>query len=311
MLELYDHDRGGVTWSRSYDGSLDDGFEFQDDMTKRVVRSLDVKVLSGEQARIWHKKFTDLKALRLQYSGMRDFFSMTRECMRSARESFERLHEMHPEISTGATWLSLCHWFELQRGWSDDPGKSAEAVKHWANIARPMEDADGQAHTALCHVYLLNNEFDDAVKVGQEAVTVRPSCTNANGFYAHSLYFCGDLDKAIHHAKLAIRFSPAYPPLFAAVLAGALHARGDHSTAVAIAKDSLRINRQDGHARVILCSALMASGSETEAKSVAVDLQRMEPDFQVRSFLERLPFRKPEMRSQLHDNYANALLEAE
>lgn len=144
-----------------------------------------------------------------------------------------------------------------------------------------MEDADGQAHTALCHVYLLKNEFDDALEVGQEAVTVRPSCANANGFYAHSLYFCGDLNKAIHHAKLAIRFSPVYPPLFATVLAGALHTRGDHSTAVAIAKDSLRINRQDGHARIILCSALMSSGNDTEAKSIAVDLQRMESGFKV------------------------------
>jgi hypothetical protein len=40
-------------------------------------------------------------------------------------------------------------------------------------------------------------------------------------------------------------------------------------------------------------------------------LQRMEPDFEVESFLERLPFRKPEMRSELHDNYANAILEVE
>ena len=307
MLELYDHQRGGVTWSQSYDGSLDDGFEFQDEMTKRVVRALDVKVLSGEQARIWHKKFSNLKAIRLQYSGMRDFFRMTKECMRSARESFEQLQDMHPEVSTAATWLSLCHWFEIQRGWSDDTDKSIETVKHWANIARPMEDADGQAHTALCHVHLLKHEFDAALEVGDAAVTVRPSCANANGFYADSLYFCGDLDKAIHHARLAIRFSPAYPPLFAAVLAGALHARGDHSAAIAISKDALRLNQQDGHARVILCSALMASELTTEAKAVAVDLQRMEPDFEVQSFLERLPFRNAEMRSQLSENYLKAI----
>lgn len=310
MLELYDHQRSGVTWSQSYDGSLDDGFDIQDEMTKRVVRALDVKVLSGEQARIWHKRSGNLKAIRLQYKGMRDFFRMTREWMRSARESFEQLHEMSPEVSTGATWLSLCHWFEMQRGWSDDAERSAETVEYWANIARPMDDADGQAHTALCHVHLLKHEFDDALEVGEEAITIRPSCANANGFYAHSLYFCGDLHKSIHHARLAIRFSPAYPPLFAAVLAGALHARGDHATAIAIAKDSLRLNQQDGHARVILCSALMASGRENEARSIAVDLQRMEPEFLVQSFLERSPFRNQEMRTQLSESYARAIEEA-
>jgi TolB-like protein len=34
-LELYDHRQGGVIWSHSYDGSLDEGFTFQDTMTKR------------------------------------------------------------------------------------------------------------------------------------------------------------------------------------------------------------------------------------------------------------------------------------
>ena len=101
--------------------------------------------------------------------------------------------------------------------------------------------------------------------------------------------------------------TPVYPLLFAAVLAGALHARGDHATAIAIAKDSLRLNQQDGHARVILCSALTASARAAEAKSIAVDLQRMEPDFEVRSFLERLPFRNPEMRAQLSESYASAI----
>jgi tetratricopeptide (TPR) repeat protein len=248
-----------------------------------------------------------LKALQIQYKGMRDFFQMNREGMRSARDSFELLHDLHPDAATGSTWTSLCHWFELQRGWSDNPEASSEAVKHWANIAMKLEDADGQAHTALCHVHLLKHEFDEALKIGDRAITLRPSCANANGFYAHSLYFCGLLDKAIHHARLAIRFSPAYPPLFAAVLAGALHARGDQETAIAIAKDSLRLNQQDGHARTILCSALMDSSREQEARAVAVDLKRLEPDFQTIAFLERLPFRSEDMRKQLAGNFSKAL----
>lgn len=307
MLELYDHQRGGVSWSQSYEGSLDEGFDFQDKMTARVVRALDVKVLSGEQARIWHQTLGSLKAIRLQYKGMRDFFRMSRECMRSSRESFELLHQLHPDVPTGSTWMSLCHWFELQRGWTDDPEASSERVKHWADLAMKMEDADGQAHTALCHVHLLNRNFDKALEIGERAITIRPSCANANGFYAHSLYFCGSLDKAIHHARLAIRFSPVYPPLFAAVLSGALHARGDQETAIAIVKDSLRLNQKDGHARVILCSALIASGREQEARSVAVDLLRMEPDFQVAAFIDRQPFRNQVMHQQLAGNFTKAI----
>jgi tetratricopeptide (TPR) repeat protein len=275
------------------------------------VRELDVKVLSGEQARIWHKSIGSWRGIQLYYQGMRDFFRMSRQCMRSARASFELLHKLHPDVSNGATWTALCHWFDLQRGWADDPEEASRSVKHWANIAVKMQDADGRAHTALCHVYLLQREFDEALQIGERAIEVRPSCTNANGFYAHTLYFCGLLDKAVHHARLAMRFTPTYPPLFATVLSGALHARGDHDASIAIAKDAIRVSPNDGHARAILCSALMASGREHEAQAVGVELKRMEPDFLPIPFLNRLPFRTEEMRRQLALNCSKAILNAE
>lgn len=302
MLELYDHHRGGVAWSQSYDGSLDDGFEFQDQMTMRVVRALDVKVLSGEQARIWHKSFSDLKAIRLQYAGIRDFFRMNRESMRSARESFERLHEMHPDVSIGATWTALCHWFDVQRGWCEDPAEAMQRAEEWANIAIGMEDADGQAHTALCHIHLMRREFDEAERVGASAVTVRPSCANANGFYAHALYYCGRLEKAMHHARLAMRFTPAYPPIFLAVLAGALHASGDHDAAIAVAKEGQRINPNEAISATLLVSALWEAGRRDEARLAAVRQLRAEPAFDVSSFIDRLPFRDSGMAWQLRDN---------
>ena len=306
MLELYDHSRGGVTWSRAYDGSLDEGFEFQDELTRRVVTALDVKVLSGEQARIWRKSLRDFKAIQLQYSGMRDFFKMSKDCMRVARASFERLHEISPDVSIGSTWVALCHWFELQRGWADDPKQTMAAVKKWANIAVAMEVTDGQAQTALCHVYLMEKKFDEALKLGESAITIRPSCANANGFYAHTLYYCGLLDKAVHHAKLAIRFSPAYPPLFAVVLAGALHAQGDQEGAIPVVKDMLRLVSKDVHARVILCSALVEADRLTEARSFADELTLLDPNLRVDEFLKRLPFRKDKMRQQLSRNFTAA-----
>jgi DNA-binding winged helix-turn-helix (wHTH) protein/TolB-like protein len=311
VLELYDHRRGRVIWNEAYEGSLDEGIDFQQRMTAKLVREIDVAVLSGEQARVWHKKLGGLKGVRIYYKGLREFFSMTRESVRSARDSFELLHRMHSDIAIGATWISLCHWFELQRGWTDNPAQTTAAVKHWAQLAAEREDADGQAFTALCHVHLLEGEFDESLKAGEQAVTIRPSCPNANGIYAHSLYYCGVLDKAIHHARLAIRFMPNYPPLYAAVLAGALHARGDPEAAIAISKDSVRLNPNDGHAKAILCSALLESGREQEAVAVAVDLKRMEPDFCPIPFLNKLPFRDEKMRSQLAVNCSRAILAAE
>ncbi len=307
MIELYDHRRGGVTFAHTYDGSLDEGFDFQDGMTAQVVAALDVKVLSGEQARVWHKSYRDLKVIRLQYRGMSEFFRMRKEAMRAARDCFEQLHGMRPDISIGSTWVSLCHWFELQRGWTDDRDVSIAAVKKWANIAIGMEDADGQAHTALCHAHMMERDFDRALEVGRNAITIRPSCANANGFYAHALYYCGMLDKAVHHVRLAIRFSPAYPPLFAVILSGALHAQGDQQAAIPVALETLRLATGDPMVRVILISALMEAGRQLEASAVAQDMLEADAQFRIDPFLERMPFRQREMQEQLSRNFTRAL----
>ncbi len=222
--------------------------------------------------------------------------------MRVARESFELLYDMHPEVSNGATWSALCHWFDIQRGWTDDPEEAAAAAERWATIAIGMEDADGQAHTALCHVHLMEREYEKAEEIGERAVAVRPSCSNANGFYAHCLYYCGSLEKAIYHARLAIRFSPTYPPMFAAVLAGALHANGDQETAIAVAKEGQRINPNDLHTGFVLCSALSEAGRIEEARLVAVGLLRSNPQLDVTSFIDGLPFRGEAMGAQLTKN---------
>lgn len=307
MVELYDHHRKGVSFSRTYSGSLDDGFDFQDQMTARVVAELDVKVLSGEQARVWHNSYRNPKAIQLQYRGMHEFFKMSKEAIRAARECFEQLNDMRPDISLGATWISMCHWFELQRGWTDDREASIAAVKKWANIAIGMEDADGQAHTALCHAHMMEREFDQALKIGESAVTVRPSCANANGFYAHALYYCGSVDRAVHHAKLAIRFSPAYPPLFAVVLSGALHAQGDHEGAIPVAQEMMRLAVQDPMARVTLTSALMESDRPLEARAVAREMREVDANFEIDPFLARMPFRRDDMREQLSRNFTRSL----
>lgn len=307
MIELYDRRRGGVAFSRSYDGSLDDGFDFQDQMTARVVAALDVKVLSGEQARVWHNSFRSLKAIRIQYRGMGEFFKMTKEAMRAARECFEQLHMLHPDISIGSTWISLCHWFELQRGWTSDPDVSILAVKKWSAIAIAKDDADGQAHTALCHVHLMERAFDQALEIGEAAITVRPSCAHANGFFAHALYYCGSLDKAVHHAKMAIRFSPAYPPLFAVVLSGAYHAQGDQDAAIAIAKEVMRLPGRDPLPGVILTSALMEADRPLEAHALALEMREFGGRFEIDPFLAPMPFRRHDMREQLSRNFAHAL----
>ncbi|MEX2197595.1 MAG: hypothetical protein WD886_02200, partial [Burkholderiales bacterium] len=54
-VQLVDAPNNEVLWSEQYDRPLDAGFALQDEITERVATTLDVKLASGEQARVWRK----------------------------------------------------------------------------------------------------------------------------------------------------------------------------------------------------------------------------------------------------------------
>jgi tetratricopeptide (TPR) repeat protein len=252
---------------------------------------LDVKLLHGEQARVWHKTLKDRQSLQFFYKGVDEFFKMQKSSNARARELFEAVTERQPNVSIGATWAALCHWFDAFKGWSRDTSASLELAGHWAQKAVVMEDADGQAHMVLSHVHLLERRFDDALIVGREAVALRPNCTNANGFFGNVLHYCGEQNDAINHVTWAIRYSPVYPPLFADILALAYLLSDENLAAIALASESLRINPTGTTARLVLAAAHLDLGNLDEARSFGAEVLSADLHFTLGAFAKLQPYR--------------------
>jgi adenylate cyclase len=204
-VQLTDTVAGTVTWSERYDRALDHTFALQDEIATHVVTALDVKLASGEQARIWHKCLTAPRARDHFYRGMQAFFKMNKESMAAARACFARVAELAPESSHGPSWIAMCLWFEVARGWSGDPEQARADAGSWAERAIGKADADGQAHTVLGNVRLLQRRYDEALAIAREATVIRPNCTNANSFLANVLMHCGEPEAALTHVRRAIR----------------------------------------------------------------------------------------------------------
>lgn len=290
-VQLTDTVAGTVTWSERYDRALDHTFELQDEIADRVVTTLDVKLASGEQARVWHKCLTAPKSRDQFYRGLQAFFQMNKESMAAARACFERVVELAPDSSHGPSLMAMCLWFEVARGWSSDPERSRAAAGEWAERAVAMADADGQAHTVLGNVRLLQRRFDEALEIARQAAVIRPNCTNANGFLANVLVHCGEPEAGLTHVKHAIRFSPVCPPWFLEILAASYRESGNVDFAVAAAQEGLRIAPQAINCRLVLASALVRGGWLSDAQRVAREVASIAPDFSLARNAGREPYR--------------------
>lgn len=289
--ELIDVEDGNAIWTDSYDRLFDDGFDVQDEIIEKIITALDVQLLSGEQAKVWHKTLKDRDALEYFYKGVQEFFRLSKDSNLRARRFFEIVEKKQPKVPIGATWVAMCHWFDRFKGWVDDPDRSLELAGHWAGKAAVMPDADGQAHIVLSHVHLMNRRFDDALVVGREAVILRPNCTNANGFFANVLHYCGEQDDAIKHATWAIRYSPVYPTFFADVLALAYLLKGNHEAAAAVAGEVLQLNAAATTTRLVLAAACAAGERASEARMLADQVSVADEAFSLRRFAGQQPYR--------------------
>ncbi|MFC1665771.1 BTAD domain-containing putative transcriptional regulator [Pseudomonadota bacterium] len=289
--ELIEVQSGRAIWTDSYDRQFDDGFDVQDEIIREIITSLDVKLLRGEQAVVWHRTLKNRDALECFYKGVEEFFKLSKEPMLRARKYFEAVDKKEPNVSVGMTWVAMCHWFDAFKAWGDDPANSLDQAGEWSHKAIQMEDADGQAHMVLSHVHLMNRQFDDALIVGRSAIQLRPNCTNANGFYANVLHYCGEQTDAIEHIMWAIRYSPIYPPFFADVLAMSFLFDRSFDAAIAVARESLRLNPSGITSQLVLIAGFNERGQVAEAAKAGAAVLASDPAFTIRQFAERQPYK--------------------
>jgi adenylate cyclase len=289
--ELMDTKAGEVVWAEQFDRVMDDTFALQDEITARILTAMNVKLVAGEQAKIWHKSLKSFKTLERFYKGIHAFFEMSRDEIVRARHYFESVAKMQPDSAIGPTWVAFCHLLELERGWSQEPEKTKELARHCAEEAVLKEDADGQAQTLLSHMHLMNRDYEAALATGRAATATRPGCANSNGFFANVLHHCGENDEAIRHINLAIRFHPLNPPFFRSILAAAYRAKNELDAAIATATQVVETAPEDIPARLILTSAYVKSGRMDLARSVASKIVQLEPNFSVERYADSQCYR--------------------
>jgi class 3 adenylate cyclase/tetratricopeptide (TPR) repeat protein len=295
VAQLIDGETGNLIWAERYDRKLDDTFLVQDEICEEVVTALDVKLVSGEQAKVWRKTLRDPKALELYYRGLDLLINFSKESVAAARQHFEAVSNISPNVTLGPTCVAFCHYWDVTMGWSDVPDDSLRLAGEWAEKAAAMDDADGQGHIILAHVKLLNGQHDEALKIARQAVEIRPSCANTNALFGNILIYCGHPAEAVSRIKSAIRIAPVYASWWIEILTVAYRDNGDYARAVSAGKEAVRLAPRSSGPRAALASAFSASGRIDLARVVADGLREIEPGFAVSAYARQHPYRDPSM----------------
>lgn len=292
--ELSEPETGTVLRSYRHDGLLKDLFELQDNIALDVVRTIAPQVQSRELMRAMRKHPQNMTAYDLVLQAIDQMFHIDTVSAAHARGLLQQAMVLDPHYATAFSYAAYWHVFRVGEGWSTDPTADAKEASRLAETAIQLNPHDAQALAVYGHVQsFLLHDFDKAMMYLDRAIDAGPNSALA---YTMSCATCGYLGQgalAVARGQQGLRLSPVDARRFwhEGVLGQAYYIHGDYAEAVAFAR--MADGRNAGVAFNLRCliASLVALQRMDEARGVAQQLLRVQPEFRLASYVQRCPFK--------------------
>ena len=299
--QLIDAIKGHHLWAERYDRELKDIFALQDEITKKIITALQVKLTLGEEARLLAKGTDNIEAYVKVLQGNEYLLRMNKEGNVLARKMAEEVIALEPEYSRGYRLLAYTHWLDVFLRWSKSPGKSLASAEELAQKVLAMDESDSHAHRLLGYVYLLKRQHEKAIAKAERAVALDPNASGNQAALAFFLNFAGRSEEAIPWYKKAIRLDPIRPTLYYLQLGHIYRNVRRYEEAISELKKALHRNPDNLLAHLHLAGSYSSLGREEEARAEAAEVLRIDPKFSLDYFAKTLPYKNQADTERLID----------
>ena len=287
--QLIEGTTGHHLWAERYDRELEDIFAIQDEVTLKILRELQVKLTSGEQARLYSRGTENIDAYLKMTQARFYFYHNDRGSNIVARQICEEVIALDPKWEMPYSVLGWTHWTDARMGWSDSPEESVREAFQCAQKSISLNESS-VAHGLLSWLYLITGVHEKALLEGERSIAVAPNSADAHAFYAFSLAFAGEPKKAMSRIESALRLNP-FPPSWYFLVSGiAYRLLGRYEEAIAAYKKVISIEPGNLVAHVALATVYALDGREMEAQGEAEEVLRIEPKFSVERYAKSLAF---------------------
>jgi TolB-like protein/Tfp pilus assembly protein PilF len=289
--QLIEAATGKHLWADRYDRDLTDIFALQDEITKKVVASIEPKLLEAEGVRSQSRLPEDLDAWDMLIQANSLFWRLTRDESQAAIALLRQLIERYPGYAPAHSMLAFTLLVSRQGGWQIMEPQVTQAASLAARAVQ-LDDSDPWAHLALGFVAFTRRRTDDATEEFERALDLNPNFAAAHGFLGCALAFDARSDQAIAHIEQAIRMSPHDPQnaLLNAALAAAHYHAGHYAEAIGLGNKAIkqRFELTNGHR--IYVASLAQAGRIDEARAALARLKELLPELSIAWIEQNIPF---------------------
>jgi adenylate cyclase len=302
--QLIDAKTGGHLWAHRFDGTPEDIFDLQDQVTASVVGAIIPKLEEVEFNRIKFKPTESLDAYDYYLRAMTYFNQWTSESIDEALKLFSKAIELDPEFASAHGLAAWCYTRRRQSRWMKDHPHEMAELERLARRAIVLANDDAVAlysgGWALVHVAGCTEEGAAAIN---RALTLNPNMTNAWHVSGWTNVYIGDPDKAIEHFARAMRLNPL-DPIFERMQIGTIAAyivAGRYEQSSLFAQAALQQHPNYLPLLRVAAASYALAGKTTEAKKAVARICQLGPTSPLSSAVEFAPFRRPQDISVYRD----------
>jgi adenylate cyclase len=185
-------------------------------------------------------------------------------------------------------------------------------VQQWASQLSPDAQALAQAEAAVQRALVLNNsdpisraflglvylwqkQYEPALAEMARAIALNPNLADSYAYLAETLSRVGRVEEAVAMAEQALRHKPFFADGHLNIVGSAYYLVGKLEEAIPPLKQFLTRYPNILGARLTLAAVYSELGRETEARVEAVEVLRLNPQFSLEIYRQRVPIKDPAM----------------
>lgn len=285
---------GTHIWAERYDENTYDIFTLQDEISRKIVSALAVKLTPAERQSLVQVETQDMSAYQYFLHGIDHFFRYSRDSNREARNFFEKAVDLDANFARAYAMLGWTHAFDFMNGWSDAPEMSLQLGERLSSKAILLEKDLPVAYFVRGLVYRERGDYQKALEDAEQAVRLDPSYANGYVLHATLLYYAGRPQEGLQKIQRAIRLNPHHPFNYPFHLGQAYFVLKRYPEAIAAFQQGLQSNPSSERLQVWLAASLARDHQLEEARWQMEQIKLVNPDISLVRQQQAFPFKDKE-----------------
>ena len=208
-IELSDANDESIIWSNKYDRVLEDIFDLQDEIVRKISIALLGEIEISSLQRSKRKPTQNISSYEYLLRGKENHHKFTKEANQEALQNFDKAIEADAGNAQAYAWKVCTLGQAMFRGFSDRKMEEMfTEAKQNIDKALELNENDFECHRMLSAVYLSNHDYLLAEDHGRKAFNMVPNDPRVLSGYGEVLVRIGKVDKGLELLNKAFELDP-------------------------------------------------------------------------------------------------------